>query len=168
MKPLCASPLNTEAWRIRLFYRSLMLLVTLLAALPLLAACGAAKATADITITESGCTAPSFLLPADREPVITVENRSAERMVFTLPTMNRWVALGENEQAEFELPRYIMGSFDFFCLTEAAHTTAAGGNPFLCVMEPAELAPVARSRGMFEISQHNRLQEEVLEATPAP
>lgn len=123
---------------------------------------------ADITITERGCTAEAFLLPADREPTITVVNQSAERMVFTLPTMNRWVALGTDERVDFELPRYIMGSFDFFCLTEAAHTAKAGGNPFLCVMEPAELAPVARSRGIFEIAWHNRLQEEVIEATPAP
>jgi hypothetical protein len=120
-----------------------------------------------MTITTSGCTTSNFLLPAEREPLISVENQAQERMVFTIPTMNRWIALGQGERANFELPRYIMGRFDFFCLTEADHTTAAGGNPYICVMEPAELVPVARSSGIFEIEQHNRV-EEVLQGTPAP
>jgi hypothetical protein len=151
--------------RYRLFLR-----VATLAILAVLTACGTptpATPTADLTITGSGCTTTSFLLPADRDPLITVENQAPERMVFTIPTMNRWVALGQGERADFELPRYIMGRFDFFCLTEADHNTAAGGNPFLCAMEPGELAPVARSAGIFEIEQHNRI-EEVLQANPAP
>jgi len=122
---------------------------------------------ADITITATGCTTNAFLLPAEREPLITIENQAAERMVFTLPTMNRWVALGQNERTAFELPRYIMGRFDFFCLPETAHTEAADGNPFLCVMEPADLLPVARSSGLFEIAQHNRIQE-VIQRSPVP
>ncbi len=137
--------------------------------LALLGACTPTRPAADLTITGRGCATTSFLLPAEHEPTITVENQAAERMVFTIPTMNRWVVLGQGERADFELPRYIMGSFDFFCLSEADHTTLSGGNPFLCALEPAQLAPVARSAGTFKIAQHNRIQE-VLQPTmpPAP
>lgn len=130
--------------------------------LTILAGCGAAQSAtppADITITADGCSTSSFFLPAEREPQISIANQAAEPMVFTLPLMNEWVSLAPGQQADFALPRYIMGRFDFFCLSEAEHTAIAGGNPFLCVTEPQELAPVARSAGVFEIEQHNRIQE---------
>jgi hypothetical protein len=124
-----------------------------------LSGCSAVAAPADITIGERGCTSGAFTLPASREPRIVLRNDAAERMVFTLPKMNRWIALAPGQQASFELPRYIMGRFDFFCLTEAEHARLAGGNPYLCSLEPAELAPVARSAGTFEIAPHNRIKE---------
>lgn len=140
----------------------------------LLAACSAAPLpqtahapAADITLTDRGCTSTQFVLPATREPHITVANQAAETMVFSIPEMNRWVAVPGGQQADFELPRYIMGDFDFFCLTEAAHIALGGGNPLVCAFEPGELAPVARSRGLFEIQQHNRINE-VISNQPAP
>lgn len=123
-----------------------------------LAGCGAGP-RAEIVLTAAGCQTNHFRLVPDREPIITIANQAATPMVFTLPVMNRWLALQPGEQAEFELPRYIMGNFDFFCLEEAEHTRVSGGNPYLCVMEPAELAPVALSQGLFEIEPHNRIEE---------
>lgn len=131
-----------------------------------LAGCANTTPSADITITAAGC-ATSFVLPPEREPLISVVNRAADPMVLTLPTLNRWVALAPGQQADFELPRYIMGSFDFFCLTEADHTVLGGSNPFLCSLEPAQVAPLARSGGIFEIAQHNRIQELVGAPKPA-
>ena len=122
---------------------------------------------ADITLTDRGCTSTQFVLPATREPRILVANQAAETMVFSIPEMNRWVAVPGGQQADFELPRYIMGDFDFFCLTEAAHSGLGGGNPLVCAFEPGELAPVARSRGLFEIQQHNRINE-VISNHPSP
>jgi Cupredoxin-like domain len=125
-----------------------------------------AAPSADITITEQGCTTASFALPASREPHVSIINQSNQPMVFSIPTMNRWEVLAPQQQATFELPRYIMGSFDFFCLTEAAHTSVGGGNPYLCLLDPKYLKPVALSAGLFEIQPHNRIQE-VLHPTPA-
>jgi hypothetical protein len=76
-----------------------------------------------------------------------------------LPKMNRWISLEPGEQQAFELPRYIMGEFEFFCLSDADHIAIGGGNPFVCGLEPAELAQVARSSGMFVIEPHDRIYE---------
>lgn len=135
--------------------RSLVFLALLCIAL---GACNT-EPRAEIILTARGCQTDHFTLRPDREPIITIANEAATPMVFTLPVMNRWLALQPGEQSTFELPRYIMGDFDFFCLEEAEHTRVSGGNPYLCVMEPAELAPVALSRGLFEIEPHNRIRE---------
>lgn len=135
--------------------RATALIMLLLA----LGACGPPAADADITLTDDGCASAGFVLPNTREPRITLANTAAAPMVFSLPAMNRWAVLGPGERAAFELPRYIMGRFDFFCLSEAEHTRLGGGNPFLCALEPGELAAVARSQGIFEIERHDRIQE---------
>lgn len=134
--------------------------IALLALLAALGGCGSPRApAADITLGEAGCAAPSFFLPNTREPEITLANTASVPMVFSIPTMDRWAAVAPGERATFELPRYIMGRFDFFCLSEDAHSGLGGGNPFLCALEPAELAAVARSQGVFEIERHDRIRE---------
>jgi hypothetical protein len=146
--------------------RTSLLRTLLLAGLIALVGCGAqAAAQADITIGDGGCPAAQFFLPNTREPEILVANDADIPMVFSIPTMNRWVTVAPNTEASFALPRYIMGSFDFFCLSEEEHTRLGGGNPFLCALEPRELAAVARSQGTFEIEMHNRI-EEVLQKQP--
>jgi hypothetical protein len=135
---------------------SLFVIVFLLA----LAGCGAPGApAADITLTDGGCTSASFSLPNTREPQITLANQAAVPMVFSLPRMDRWQVVAPGARATFDLPRYIMGSFDFFCLSEAEHSKAGGGNPLLCSLEPRDLAAVARSQGVFEIEHHDRIKE---------
>ncbi|MBX0329200.1 cupredoxin domain-containing protein [Oscillochloris sp. ZM17-4] len=142
------------------------LIALALAGLLALAGCAApAQETADITLTSAGCAATRFALPNTREPQITISNQSDLPMVFSIPTMNRWVAVAPGDESAFALPRYIMGSFDFFCLSEAEHTQLGGGNPLLCALEPRELAAVARSQGVFEIERHDRIRE-VLQAQP--
>lgn len=122
----------------------------------MLTACGGPKA--DIVITASGC-GDRFTLPNTREPVITVANQADTPMVLTIPRMVRFVTVAPGATAEFELPRYIMGEFEFFCLGEPEHLALSGGNPFLCAAEPAQVAPVARSQGLFVIEPHERIQE---------
>lgn len=139
------------AMRLRSFLVGMFTLVLFLA--------GCSGSEPAIVMTQSGCSAAHFRLAPDREPLITVENQADTAMVLTIPVMNRWIAVEPSAQAEFELPRYIMGSFDYFCLEEAEHTRISGGNPFLCSMEPDEVAPVALSQGIFEIEPHNRIEE---------
>ncbi len=122
-----------------------------------LAACGGEQP--DLVITERGCATERFVLPSTREPVISVENRASTPMVLTIPLMVRFVTVAPGSTASFELPRYIMGSFEFFCLSEANHLILSGGNPFLCAAEPKEVAPVALSGGIFEIAPHERIKE---------
>jgi hypothetical protein len=138
----------------------LRLTALLLATLLTMAGCGAPPAPAgDIILTNSGCTSSAFFLPNTREPQITLANQADVPMVFSIPRMDRWQVLGPGTRATFDLPRYSMGSFDFFCLSESEHTKAGGGNPLLCALEPKDLAAVARSRGTFEIEHHERIRE---------
>jgi hypothetical protein len=132
-----------------------MALVVLLAGL-ILTACGAPRA--DIAITSSGC-GERFTLPSTREPVISVVNQTDAPMVLTIPRMVRFVTVAPGATAQFELPRYIMGEFEFFCLGEPEHLALSGGNPFLCAAEPAQVAPVALSGGVFVIEPHERIKE---------
>jgi hypothetical protein len=134
-----------------------LLLAALLAGLAL-GGCGGAP-RADIVIGEAGCAEAHFVLPSSREPAITVENRAAAPMVLTLPRVAEFVTVAPGATATFALPRYLMGSFDYFCLGEAEHLSLTGGNPFLCASEPAEVAAVARSAGIFEIAPHDRIHE---------
>ncbi|GAB4425001.1 MAG: cupredoxin domain-containing protein [Chloroflexi bacterium OHK40] len=131
-----------------------------------LAACTTPRA--DVTITSEGCSTSELFLAKTREPVLRVANRASAPMVLTVPTMNEWISVPPGAEAEFELPRYIMGRFDFFCLGEAEHTELSGGNPFLCALEPAEVAPVALSGGVLEIEQHDRIREIQGATAPAP
>lgn len=101
----------------------------------------------------------SLTLPPEREPVLSVRNSADEVMVVSIPTMDRWIELAPGSDGVFELPRYIMGTFDLFCLSAADHRALGGDNPFLCVLEPTELAPVARSAGVLQIEPHNRIRE---------
>lgn len=141
--------------------RARLALAVLLAGLAL-GACGGPRS--DIVITQAGC-GERFVLASEREPVISVENRTDTPMVLTIPQMVRFVTVQPGGTAEFELPRYIMGDFAFFCLGEAEHLALSGGNPFLCASEPAEVAPVALSGGTFVIEPHDRIKE--LSAAPS-
>jgi hypothetical protein len=132
------------------------LLITLLS-VPMLFGCAAPRA--DILLTDQGCSTTSLFIAKEQGPRFSVFNRSAVSMVVTVPVMNTWVTVAPESEASFELPRYIMGSFDFFCLTEAEHVAVSGGNPLLCVLEPADLLPVSLSSGVLEIEQHDRIQE---------
>lgn len=135
--------------------RARLALAVLLGALAL-SACGGPRA--DLVITEAGC-GDRFVLPNSREPVVNVANATDTPMVLTIPQMVRFVTVPPGDTAEFELPRYIMGDFAFFCLGEAQHLALSGGNPFLCAAEPAQVAPVALSEGTFVIEPHERIKE---------
>jgi hypothetical protein len=127
-------------------------------------------ASADIVITTTGCTPSRFILPAHREPRISLLNQADEPMVFTLPKMASSVLLDPDEQVNLDLPPYIMGEFDFFCLTRSTHVAlggATGGEIFVCGLDSATLQPHALTSGRFVIEQHNRLQQ-LLSATPTP
>ncbi len=91
--------------------------------------------------------------------MLSVRNIADEAMVVSIPTMDRWIELAPGSDGVFELPRYIMGTFDLFCLSATNHRALGGDNPFLCVLEPAELMPVARSVGVLHIEPHNRIRE---------
>lgn len=136
--------------------RLLNLMLAALFAGLLLAGCGGPDA--DLVITSTGC-AERFTLPNTREPVFSVANRTDAPMVLTIPRLVRFVTIAPGAVADFELPRYIMGDFAFFCLGEAEHLALSGGNPFLCSSEPAEVAPVALSEGVFVIEPHDRINE---------
>jgi hypothetical protein len=125
----------------------------------LCSACAAPTPTVDLTVTGQGCSPVSLTLPPEHEPVLKVRNIAAEAMVVSIPTMDRWIELAPGSDGVFELPRYIMGTFDLFCLSAADHRALGGDNPFLCVLEPAELVPVARSAGVLHIEPHNRIRE---------
>lgn len=116
---------------------------------------------ADITITDNGCTATTFRLTAQREPQITIYNQSTQAMVFTLPKMALALTVEPHQVGTLYLPRYIMGSFAFFCLTETAHTQLNGGMPsdFVCSLDPREIGPYALTSGTFVIEPHTRIEE---------
>jgi hypothetical protein len=134
--------------------RGLLVLLTFL-----LGACATPTAAVDLTIRSNGCIPATVIIPPEREPILTIRNTTADAMVVSIPTMDRWVEVAPGADSVLELPRYIMGSFDLFCLTAADHSALGGDNPFLCVLEPAELMPVARSAGMLVIEPHNRIRE---------
>jgi hypothetical protein len=69
---------------------------------------------ADIVITETGCTSPTFTLAADREPTITVANTASVAMVFTIPNRALAVEVAPGSSVPLEIPRYLLGTYDFF------------------------------------------------------
>jgi hypothetical protein len=127
-------------------------------------------ASTDIVITAAGCTSTRFVLPAHREPRISLLNQANEPMVFTLPKMASSVLLDPDERVNLELPPYMMGEFAFFCLTRSTHVAlggTTGGEIFVCGLDAATLQPHALTSGRFVIEPHNRLQQ-LLSATPSP
>ncbi|WP_232218786.1 cupredoxin domain-containing protein [Chloroflexus sp. Y-396-1] len=125
----------------------------------LLSACATPTAAVDLTIRSNGCTPATVIIPPEREPKLTIRNTTTETMVVSIPTMDRWIEVAPGTDSVLELPRYIMGSFDLFCLSATDHSALDGDNPFLCVLEPAELMPVARSAGILVIEPHDRIRE---------
>ncbi len=119
------------------------------------------KVEADIIITGKGCAATNFTLAAQREPQITLYNQSTQAMVFTLPKMALALTVEPHQVGTLHLPRYIMGRFAFFCLTETAHTRLNGGMPgdFVCSLDPREVGPYALTSGTFVIEPHTRIEE---------
>ncbi|KAB8144644.1 hypothetical protein F8S13_07175 [Chloroflexia bacterium SDU3-3] len=118
------------------------------------------SAPADITLSESGCAEASFTLPPTREPLITLRNTSSEPMVFTIPKIAQWVSVPPHASAPFQLPRYIMGNFTAFCMSESEHEALnGGGNHFLCSLQPEEVAPYALNSVAFTIATHDRIHE---------
>lgn len=127
-------------------------------------------ALADIVITETGCTTTRFVLPADHQPQMSLLNQSTEPMVFTLPRMANAVAVAPGERVILELPRYIMGEFDFFCMTERAHVVlggSVGGETVVCGVDSQAIRPLALTSGTLIIEPHTRL-EQLLGATASP
>ncbi len=125
----------------------------------LIGACATPTAVVDLTIRSNGCTPATVIIPPEREPKLTIRNITTETMVVSIPTMDRWIEVAPGADSVLELPRYIMGSFDLFCLSATDHSALGGDNPFLCVLEPAELMPVARSAGILVIEPHDRIRE---------
>ncbi len=125
----------------------------------LLSACTTTVPTADLIVSGNGCSPVSITLAPDHEPALTVHNTAAEAMVVSIPAMDRWIEVEAGASGVFELPRYIMGTFELFCLSAADHRALGGDNPFVCMLEPAELAPVARSAGVLVIEPHDRIRE---------
>lgn len=125
----------------------------------LLSACAPTGSAVDLTVGANGCVPASITLSPNHEPLLSVRNTTDEAMVVSIPAMDRWIELAPKTNGVFELPRYIMGSFDLFCLNAADHRALGGDNPFMCVLEPADLAPVARSSGILVIEPHNRIRE---------
>lgn len=113
----------------------------------------------ELVITTQGCSSDLVRLSPDHQPFFTLESRAKTPIVVTVPAMNRWMVVQPGAQLQFELPRYIMGSFDYFCVDEAEHTRLGGDNPYVCAMEPDDLAPVALSQGVLVIEPHNRIEE---------
>ncbi len=124
-----------------------------------LVGCSALAPMVDLTIGASGCVPGSIRLAPDHEPALRIRNTAPEAMVVSIPAMDRWIELTPGATERFELPRYIMGTFDIFCLSAVDHTALGGDNPFVCMLEPADLAPVARSAGVLEIEPHDRIRE---------
>lgn len=135
------------------------ILLILAIAIVLLSACAAPAPAVDLTINTDGCRPERITLPPQHPPALTIHNTAREAMVVSIPTMDRWIELAPGASAVLELPRYIMGTFDLFCLSASDHRALGGDNPFLCVLEPAELAPVARSAGWLVIEPHDRIRE---------
>ncbi len=143
----------------RQFVRWSTILTILLVSTILLGACAAPTPAVDLAINANGCVPGSISLPPTHEPALTIRNTAHEAMVVSIPAMDRWIELAPGASGVLELPRYIMGTFDLFCLSAADHSALGGDNPLLCVLEPAELAPVARSAGMLVIEPHDRIRE---------
>ncbi|OAN43825.1 hypothetical protein A6A03_17805 [Chloroflexus islandicus] len=122
-------------------------------------ACTAPAPAVDLAVAANGCKPVSISLPPAHEPALTIRNTASEAMVVSIPAMDRWIELAPGASGVLELPRYIMGTFDLFCLSAADHRTLGGDNPLLCVLEPAELVPAARSAGVLVIEPHDRIRE---------
>ncbi|MGC8952500.1 cupredoxin domain-containing protein [Chloroflexus sp.] len=124
-----------------------------------LSACAAPTPVADLTLNTGGCMPSSITLPPTHEPMLTIHNTAHEAMVVSIPVMDLWIEVAPRDSGVLELPRYIMGTFDLFCLSAADHRALGGDNPFLCVLEPDELRPVSRSSGKLIIEPHDRIRE---------
>lgn len=121
--------------------------------------------SADIVITNRGCTTSRFILPTDREPRLSLFNRSNEPMVFAIPKMAYALTIAPHQRIDFNLPRYMVGTFEFFCLPERVHADLGGHtNPttFVCGLEAPTIRPYALTSGTLLIEPHTRLQDEVL------
>ncbi len=152
-------------------YRSIVAVIVVLATLTIIYSLNrpapvpsisvAEEVEVDMIITDNGCMATNFTLAAQREPQITIYSQATRTMVFTLPKMALALTVEPHQVGTLHLPRYIMGSFAFFCLTETAHTRLNGGLPtdFVCSLDPREIAPYALTSGTFVIEPHTRIDE---------
>ncbi|ACL23629.1 cupredoxin domain-containing protein [Chloroflexus aggregans] len=131
----------------------------LLMSVVLVSACATSTTAVDLTLNTGGCTPNSITLPPTHEPTLTIRNIAHEAMVVSIPVMDLWIEVAPRDSGALELPRYIMGTFDLFCLSAADHRALGGDNPFLCVLEPDELRPVSRSSGKLIIEPHDRIRE---------
>jgi hypothetical protein len=129
-----------------------------------------AEGAARLVLSSSGCSASTVRIAADGEPVIHVANEADEAMVISVPKFALAVAVPAGREARVELPRYIMGDFALFCVTDAAHAAAGGhtsGNALVCGLDNIQLAPVALTAGRLVIEPHDRLLEVVPPTPPA-
>ncbi len=124
--------------------------------------------SADIVLTPAGCSTEHFILPTRRAPQISLFNQSDQAMVFTLPKIAIAKTIAPGQHLNLDLPPYIMGNFDFFCLTDIVHTSIggmSGDDAFVCGLESATIRPYALTSGIFEIEPHDRLNN-LLESRP--
>ena len=125
---------------------------------------------ARLVLSSAGCAPSTVRIAADGEPVIHVTNEADESMVLSVPKFALAVAVPGGGDAIVELPRYIMGDFALFCVTDAAHASAGGhtsGTALVCGLDDARLSPLALTAGRLVIEPHDRILE-VLPTGPPP
>jgi hypothetical protein len=123
-----------------------------------------------LVLSASGCSDSTVRIAADAEPVIHLANEAAEPMVVSVPKFALAVAVRAGRDAVVELPRYIMGDFALFCVTDVAHAAAGGhtsSTGLVCGLDDARLAPVALTVGRLVIEPHNRILEVLPQGPPS-
>jgi len=122
----------------------------------------AEPARIDVTISGWGCDALQYTVPAGAAPELRVRNLADESMVFAVTDFDQVVRVAPNEQVTMSLQSYVWGTFNYLCMTEAAHDAVMGPpvpNQFICGLDAYALRPRALSEGKLIIEQHDRLHE---------
>jgi len=80
--------------------RGILVLLTFL-----LGACATPTAAVDLTIRSNGCIPATVIIPPEREPILTIRNTTADAMVVSIPTMDRWVEVAPGADSVLEKKR---------------------------------------------------------------
>jgi hypothetical protein len=123
----------------------------------------------EVAITEWGCDSPQYTLPTGSAPEVLVRNLGDESMVFAVIDFDQLVRVAPGQQVTMPLQSFVWGTFNYLCMTEAAHDAVMGPivpNQFNCGLDGFALRPRALSEGKLIIEPHGRLQE--IEAGRAP
>jgi len=122
----------------------------------------AAPQSVDVSIDWWGCDATQYTVPANAAPELQVRNASEEPMVFAVTDFDQLVRVAPGEIVTMPLQSFVWGTFNYLCMTEAAHDAVMGPvvpNQFLCGLDAFALRPRALSEGKLIIEQHDRLRE---------